>query len=159
MGFARLARKYGLARARVIWQQYQEKLLRDHKRASAQEMRAAALRHKSGPAILLNDDIRPMGHFSPLTYKELHRSTLGQRGCTGGEVFDDDEYMRDFLKRHPECAPRKYVTGDIRSGYTAALGRAALWGKMERAMQHMQASQRIQSAAEEGRSHSPLITT
>ena len=26
--------------------------------------------------------------------------SLGQRGCKGGEMFDDDEMMRDFLKRN-----------------------------------------------------------
>jgi hypothetical protein len=76
---------------------------------------------------------------------------LGQRGCKGGEVFEDDSFMRDFLKRNPECAPQKIVTGDIRSGWTAALEKAAKEGRMHKAMEMAKVSLTLKQAAEEGR--------
>jgi hypothetical protein len=73
------------------------------------------------------------------------------RGCKGGEVFDDTSAMRDFLKRNPDCAPQKVITGDIRSGWTVSLEQAAKEGRMHRALQHAQVSLRLQQAAQEGR--------
>jgi len=152
LGFDKLARRVGVIKARSIFAAYAEKLRLENVRVTQLEQKAAAIRHRRGPAVVRNDfDMRPAYHMAPLTYKQLHRSTLGQRGCKGGEVFDDDGAMRDFLKRHPECAPQKIVTGDIRSGWTAALEKAAKEGRMHQAMKMATVSLTLQKAAEEGR--------
>lgn len=150
LSFEKLARRAGLVKARAIWEGHRRRYQAAHAAAAKQEEAAAAERHRRGPAVARNDfDMVPRFHISPLTYKELHRSTLPQSGCKGGEVFDDDEYMRDFIKRHPECAPQKVVTGDIRSGWTGALERAAKEGRMHRAMKFAEVSLRLQRAASE----------
>lgn len=152
LGFEKLARRVGLHKARAIFAAYREKLRLDNARAAAQEKRAAEYRRQRGPVVVRNDfDMRPEYHIAPLTYKQLHRSTLGERGCKGGEVFDDPAMLRDFLKRNPDCAPEKIVTGDIRSGWTPSLDKAATEGKMHRALQFAQVSLRLQNAAKEGR--------
>jgi hypothetical protein len=102
--------------------------------------------------VVRNDfDFMPAYHMAPLTYKQLHRSTLGERGCKGGEVFDDPSMMRDFLKRNPNCAPEKVVTGKIQGGWTSSLEQAAKEGRMHRALQHATVSLKLQQAAQEGR--------
>lgn len=152
LGFEKLAKRVGLHKARRIFAAYQRKLEIDNHKAAMQEKRAAELRRARGPVVVRNDfDFMPAYHMAPLTYKQLHRSTLGQRGCKGGEVFDDEEMMKDFLKRNPDCAPQKVITGDIRGGWTPALEKAAKEGRMHRAMQHAQVSLRLQQAAQEGR--------
>lgn len=151
LGFEKLARRVGLAKARAIFDAYREKLRIDNARAAAQEKRAAEERRRRGPVVVRNDfDMRPEYHIAPLTYKQLYRSTLGERGCKGGEVFDDQSMLKDFLKRNPDCAPEKIVTGDIRGGWTPALERAAVEGRMHRALQYAQVSLRLQNAAREG---------
>lgn len=151
LGFDKLARRVGLPKARAIFDAYRERLRIQNAIAAQQEKRAAELRRQRGPLVVRNDfDMRPVYHIAPLTYKQLHRSTLGERGCKGGEVFDDESMMRDFLKRNPDCAPQKVITGDIRSGWTAALEQAAKEGRMHRAMQYAQVSLRLQQAAKEG---------
>lgn len=153
LGFERLARKVGLVKARAIFAAYRAKLEADNHRAAMQEKRAAELRRARGPLVVRNDfDFAPAYHMAPLTYKQLHRSTLGERGCKGGEVFDDESAMRDFLKRNPDCAPEKIVTGKIQGGWTASLEQAAKEGRMHRAMQMAKTSLRLQQAAQEGRS-------
>jgi len=153
MGFENLARHRGVAKARAIFAAYKEKLRLDNVKAAAQEKRAADLRRARGPLVVRNDfDFAPAYHMAPLTYKQLHRSTLGERGCTGGEVFDDEESMRDFLKRNPDCAPQQIVSGKIQGGWVPSLDRAAKEGRMHRALQYAQASLRLQHAAQEGRS-------
>lgn len=152
LGFEKLAKRIGLHKARRQFEAYAEKLRIDNARVTQLEKRAAEIRARRGPAVVRNDfDMRPAYHIAPLTYKQLYRSTLGQRGCKGGEVFDDEEAMRDFLKRHPECAPQKIITGDIRSGWTPALEQAAKEGRMHQAMQFAKVSLTLQKAAEEGR--------
>lgn len=152
LGFDKLARRVGLAKARAIFAAYREKLRIDNAKAALQERRAAELRRQRGPVVVRNDfDFMPTYHMAPLTYKQLHRSTLGMRGCKGGEVFDDDEMMRDFLKRNPDCAPEKIVTGKIQGGWTASLEQAAKEGRMHRAMQMAKTSLKLQQAAAEGR--------
>lgn len=152
LGFEKLARRVGMHKARAIFAAYKAKLEADNHRAAMQEKRAAELRRKRGPLVVRNDfDFMPAYHMAPLTFKQLHRSTLGERGCKGGEVFDDPEIMRDFLKRNPDCAPEKIVTGKIQGGWTDALERAAKEGRMHRAMQHAHVSVKLQRAAQEGR--------
>ena len=152
LGFDKLARRVGLAKARAIFDAYREKLRIDNAKAELQEKRAAELRRQRGPLVVRNDfDFMPAYHMAPLTYKQLHRSTLGERGCKGGEVFDDPEMMRDFLKRNPDCAPEKVVTGKIQGGWTSSLEQAAKEGRMHRALQHAQVSLKLQQAAQEGR--------
>jgi hypothetical protein len=152
LGFEKLARRVGLAKARAIFAAYREKLRIDNAKAALQEKRAAELRRARGPIVVRNDfEFMPAYHMAPLTYKQLHRSTLGERGCKGGEVFDDAEMMRDFLKRNPDCAPEKVITGNIQGGWTASLEQAAKEGRMHRAMQFAKVSLTLQKAAEEGR--------
>lgn len=151
-GFEKLARRVGLAKARSIFDAYRRRLELDNHEAAQQEKRAAEERRRRGPVVVKNDfDMRPAYHLAPITFKQLYRSTLGQRGCKGGEVFEDEESMRDFLKRNPDCAPEKVITGDIRSGWTVGLEQAAKEGRMHRAMQQAQVSLRLQLAAREGR--------
>jgi hypothetical protein len=151
-GFEQLARKVGLVKARAIFAAYKAKLEADNRRAEMQEKRAAELRRQRGPAVVRNDfDFQPAYHMAPLTYKQLHRSTMSQRGCKGGEMFDDAEMMRDFLKRNPDCAPEKIVTGKIQGGWNRSLEQAAKEGRMHRAMQMAQTSLKLQHAAQEGR--------
>lgn len=148
LSFEKLAKRVGLIKARAIWDAHRRRYEAHHAQARKQEMAAAAMRHRRGPVVVRNDfDMAPAYHIAPITYKELHRSSLGQRGCKGGEVFESEADMRDFLKRNPECAPQKVVTGDIRSGWTGSLERAAKEGRMHRAMQFAEVSLRLQSAA------------
>lgn len=150
LGFENLARKYGLNKARAMWAAYQRKLAHDEHQAEQQEKAWAAERHRKGPLVVRNDfDFYPTFHISPLTYKKLHRATLPERGCKGGEALDDSSYMRDFLKRNPECAPQKITTGDIRSGWTAAIERAAIMGRMDRAMTQMRVNHILTEAAKQ----------
>lgn len=152
LGFDKLARKVGLVKARAIFDAYREKLRLDNAKAALQEKRAAALRRQRGPVVVRNDfEFMPAYHMAPLTYKQLHRSTLGERGCKGGEVFDDAEMMRDFLQRNPDCAPQQVVSGKIQGGWTASLEQAAKEGRMHRALHLAQTSLKLQRAAAEGR--------
>ena len=152
LGFENLARRVGVHKARAIFAAYAEKLRLENGRVTEMEKTAAAARYRRGPAVVRNDfEMRPAYHMAPLTYKQNYRSTLGQRGCKGGEIFDDDSAMRDLLKKYPELAPQKVVTGDIRSGWTAALEKAAQEGRMHQAMKMATVSLTLQKAAEEGR--------
>lgn len=151
MGFEQLAKRFGLAKARRLWEAYGQRLQAAQAKAAAQEKRWAEERRRKGPVVLKDDWIRPAYHISPLTFKQLHRSTLPERGCVGGEALQDESYMKDFLKRNPDCAPAKIVTGDIRSGWSAQIERAAVFGRCERAMNHLQINQRLQAAAAEGK--------
>lgn len=158
LSFEKLAKRVGLIKARAIFARHAERLRIANHQAAQQEQRAAAARQRRGPNVVRNDfDFFPEYHITPLTFKQLHRSTLGQRGCKGGEVFEDEGYMRDFLKKHPECAPQKRVTGDIRSGWTRALELAAAAGRAARVQSFAETSLRLQRAAAEGRARNPLI--
>lgn len=150
LSFERLAQRFGLVKARAIWDKYRQKLARDEHVATQQERAWAAERHRRGPNVVRNDfDFYPTFHISPLTYKKLHRETLSLRSHKGGERLDDEDYMKAFLKRNPECAPQRIVTGDIRSGWTAQLEAAALQGKRERFMPVMRASAILDAAAKQ----------
>jgi hypothetical protein len=157
MGFEQLARRFGLAKARRMWEAHGERIKAAAAQAAKQEEAWAAERHRKGPIVLKDDWIRPQFHIAPYTFKAMHASTKPQRGCVGGEALEDDETIRDFLKRNPHCAPQKVITGDIRSGWTARLERAAVFGRCERALTQMQANHRLQAAAAEGRQQQPLI--
>ena len=157
MGFEKLARRFGLAKARRMWAAHGERMKDAAAKADRQEAAWAAERHRKGPIVLKDDWIKPQFHISPYTYKAMHASTKPQRGCVGGEALEDEESIRDFLKRNPHCAPQKIVTGDIRSGWSARLERAAVFGRCERAMHQMQANHLLQAAAAEGRQNQPLI--
>ena len=157
MGFEQLARRFGLAKARRMWEGHAERIKAAEAKAAQQEEDWAAERHRKGPLVLKDDWIKPQFHIAPYTYKAMHASTKPQRGCVGGEALEDEESIRDFLKRNPHCAPQKIVTGDIRSGWSARLERAAVFGRCERAMHQMQANHLLQAAAAEGRQNQPLI--
>ena len=150
LGFEQLAKRFGLAKARDMWAAHQERVRIAAAKAAKQEAEWAAERRRKGPIVLKDDWIRPAFHIAPYTYKALHNSTKPERGCHGGEVLDDEGSMRDFLKRNPDCAPQKIVTGDIRSGWSKQLERAAVFGRLDRAMVQLQANQRLQAAAAEG---------
>lgn len=155
LSFEKLAKRVGVIKARAMWEAHRQRYLAHHAQARKQEERAAAARHRRGAVVVRNDfDMVPFFYGAPITYKELYRSTLGQRGCKGGEVFEDDGYMKDFIKLNPNCAPPKIVTGDIRSGWTPALERAAAEGRINRVRQFAETSLRLQAAAAE----KPLLT-
>lgn len=156
LSFENLARRFGLAKARRLWAIHELRIKRAEAAAAAQEQAWAAERQRRGPLVVKNDfDFYPTFHISPYTYKALHRSTLPEKGCTGGEALKDKSYMRDFLKRHPECAPPKIVSKEITSGWTAALDAAAQQGKMERALKHALVNRQLETAAAEGRQNQP----
>jgi hypothetical protein len=147
LSFEKLARRFGLAKARAIWDKYRQKLAQDEHEATQQERAWAAERHRKGPNVVRNDfDFYPTIHISPLTFKKLHRETLGLQGHKGGERLDDEDYMKAFLKRNPECAPQRIV---IRSGWTAAIEKAAMQGKRDRFMPVMRASAILDAAAKQ----------
>lgn len=150
LGFEQLARRFGVAKARRMWEAHGERIKRAEARAAAQEKAWAEERRRKGPIVLKDDWIKPAFHIAPYTFKALHRSTLPQRGCVGGEVLDDAESMRDFLKRNPDCAPQKVITGDIRSGWSAQIERAAVFGRLDRAMTQLQVNKRLEAAATQG---------
>ena len=159
MSFEKMAKQYGLARARRLWKLYELKIKMAEAQAAKMEQQWAAQRHRTGNRIIVKNDLDmyPTVKMAPYTYKALWRSTLNQRGCTGGEALFDEEYMRDFLKRNPECAAGQVVAKDIQSGWSRAqeanpLERAAKLGKMERAAQHVMNNHRLQAAAAEGKS-------
>lgn len=152
LSFENLAKRFGLEKARRLWRLHELRIRRAAAQAAEQERRWAAQRQQAGRIIVKNDlDMYPKYHLSPYTYKALHRSTLPERGCTGGEALRDESYMKDFLKRNPECAPQKVVSKEITSGWTSQLEAAAKQGKMERAFTHVMTHRQLEAAAAEGR--------
>jgi hypothetical protein len=152
MSFEHLARRFGVSKARDILRRYEDRLRRDEHVSTKQEERAAAIRHRRGPMVLKDDDIVPDFQISALGFKKLWRETWA-KGGKGGENLQDDDYMRAFLKKNPACAMPRYVTGKIRSGWTAQLEHASRLGKMERALPIFRASEIIADAAKQ----QPLI--
>lgn len=148
----KLSRKYGLPKARRIIAAYQEKLRIDNAIATQQEKKAAAQRRKRGPVVVRNDfDLMPIFHCAPISYKQIHRSEIENGQFVGDRNLFDDTERKRILAKYPELAPQKVITGDIRSGWTAALEQAAKEGRMHRAMQFAKVSVQLQKAAEEGR--------
>lgn len=146
MGLEHLAKRFGLSRARDILERYRDRLRRDEYVSTKQEEKAAAIRHKRGPIVVKDDDIVPDFQVSALGFKKLWRETWG-KGGKGGENLLDDDYMRAWLKKNPQCAMPRHVTGQIRSGWTQRLEAAAALGKRERLMTMARASQIIADAA------------
>lgn len=156
MGLEKLCKRYGLHKGRRMWEAHRRRMEIQRHLAAEQEKEAAAARYRQGPLVVKNDfDFMPTIHMSRFTYKEQFRSTLPQKGCTGGEALEDEEYKRDLIKRFPELGPqRKVTTGDIRSGWSAAIERAAVMGRMDRAMTHMRVNHILETAA---KSAPPII--
>ena len=151
LGFEKLAKRFGVHKARRMWEAHGERIRLAAAKAAAQEKAWAEERARKGPIVLKDDWIRPAYHISPYTFKALHRSTLPERGCHGGEALDDESYMRDFLKRNPDCAPQKVITGDIRSGWSKQLEKAAVFGRLEKAMTQLQVNKRLEAAAQQAK--------
>lgn len=155
LGFEHLAKRFGVHKARRIWAAYQKKLELDNHKACQQEKKWAEERRRKGPLVVRNDfDFYPLFHIAPITMKQIWRETLPQRDCTGGEALFNQDYMRDFVKRNPDCAAQKITTGDIRSSWTKALERAAYEGRKDRLLREM----RVSSILKEAAGHKPLIT-
>lgn len=71
--------------------------------AEKQELKAAAARHRRGPA-KVNEEIgeaRPLHMMSRLRFIELYRATLIEKGCQGGELLNDEDFTRFLLKKLP----------------------------------------------------------
>ena len=151
LGFEQLARRFGLAKARRLWEAHGERIRLAAAQAAKQENAWAEERARKGPIVRKDDWIKPAFHIAPYTFKALHNSTKSERGCQGGEALEDETMMRDFLKRNPDCAPQKIITGEIRSGWSAQLERAAVFGRCERAVKHMEINHRLQAAAAEAK--------
>jgi hypothetical protein len=152
--FERHARKHGLQRARERWRQLEEKNRAAEHRAHLHELEMARQAEKSGPHII-NENLGGTIQYqiSAHTYWQLHRSSLHERGAVGGELLNDEDYMRFFLKRNPECA-RKSISGKIQRGWTPhdfALEKAAAEGKVAKRVPIMSAMARIEAAAQEGK--------
>jgi hypothetical protein len=86
------------------------------------------------------------------SFVKLYRASLNQRGAVGGELLDDDDFMRFFLKRNPACA-RKAVTGNIMQGWTNRLEAAAAAGQEDRA----RTQARVATILENAKSQAPLL--
>jgi hypothetical protein len=152
LGFDKLARRVGLAKARAIFAAYREKLRIDNAIATEQEKAAAAQRHKRGPIVVRNDfEFYPLFHAAPITVKQITRSECEKGQFVGDRNLWDDSERKKLFKKYPELAPQKIVTGDIRGGWTPALEQAAKEGRMHRALQMAKASLKLQQAAQEGR--------
>lgn len=135
-GFERYARLHGLSKAR----EWMARLEFEHKRqqmeAHAIELALAKDAERKGPNKVNEElgDAEVSWQMAKYSYWELHRSSLHERGCRGGELMRDDDYMRYFLKTNPECA-RKNVSGNIMSGWTPCLEAAAEEGRQQRAQE------------------------
>lgn len=151
--FERYARIHGVHRARERWKRLEERHRAAQHAAHLHELEMARAAEKRGPYIV-NEDMGEVAYqVSPNTFVELHRSSLHERGAVGGELLKDDDYMRFFLKRNPECA-RKSVSGNIMRGWTPhdlALERAAHERKLAERVPIMSAMAVIEEAAKKAK--------
>lgn len=120
--FEAAAQVLGLHRARRLWSYYDLQWKKKQHEANAiEETLAAAANRKK---YVWNDDLggMPTCRMAPHTYVELHRASLSQQGCKGGEYLEDEDYMKFFLK-HNEACRIKAVSPHIRTGWTPELER------------------------------------
>lgn len=129
--FEEAAKVLGLHRARRLWAYYDVQWKKKEQEADAIELALAQRAAKKD--YVWNDEIggAPVARYAPHTYLKLWRASLPQKGCTGGEYLEDEDYMRYFLKHNPQCAV-KARSPHIRGAWTPALERAAWQGKRER---------------------------
>lgn len=59
----------------------------------------------------------PVWRMSKKSYRDIYRSSLNEKGATGGEFLEDENYMRWWLKRNPQCRIMA-GSGKIVSGWT-----------------------------------------
>lgn len=132
-GFARYARLHGLSKARdwLLRLEYEHK--RQKMEAHAIELALAKDAERRGPNKICEEmgDAEVSWQMAKYSYWELNRSSVHERGCVGGELMNDSDYMRYFLKTNPECA-RKNVSGKIMGGWNPRLEAAAAEGKQQR---------------------------
>jgi hypothetical protein len=132
------ARVMGLAQARRLWDYY---ALMDKKRdAEAVIAEEIMAREAAKKKYIVNEELGGEVAFrmAPKTYLDLWRSSLPEKGCSGGELLEDENYMRWFLKRNPQCRIAS-GSGKIVSGWTPEveagrrLAEAARRAEVERA--------------------------
>lgn len=129
--FAALARQVGVQKARLQWRFYEEQHRKGQIEAHVIEQcmaREAAKKDYRWNEII---DAEPVARFHARTYTELYRASLPQKGCTGGEYLNDEDFMKFFLKRNEQCA-LKAKSPHIRDGWTPSLEHAAFEGRRER---------------------------
>lgn len=129
--FAALARKVGLQKARLQWSFYEAQ----HKKGQIEahvieqlQAREAAKRNYKWNDIIEGE---PVARFHARTYMDLYRASLPQKGCTGGEYLNDEDFMKFFLARNEQCRI-KATSPHIRDGWTPSLENAAFEGKRQR---------------------------
>ncbi len=114
----RLGRPYREVKAAV-----EERWKRQNAAAEKLELKAAEGLRKRGPA-RVNEEIgegRPLHMMSRLRYIQLWRATLIEKGCTGGELLNDDDFVKFLLKRLPHL---RYEMAKVQNkvGWTKADG-------------------------------------
>lgn len=129
--FEEAAKVLGLKRARSLWAYYDLQWKRKEQEADAIEL--ALAQRAQAKDYVWNEEIggAPVARYAPHTYLKLWRASLPQKGCSGGEYLEDEDYMKYFLKTNPQCAVNAR-SPHIRGAWTPALERAAWQGKQER---------------------------
>lgn len=139
-GFEQAAQTLGLARARRLWDWY---ALQDKKRdAEAVALEDCMARDAAKRDYIVNEELGGQieWRMSPKSYVDIYRASLPEKGCTGGELLEDEHYMKWWLKRNPQCRIMS-GSGKIQSGWTPQteaahrLAEARRRGDAERARQ------------------------
>lgn len=125
----------GLHRARRLWDYYEVKW--QQKEAEAEAIEHCLARTAAKKNYVWNDemDAEPQWRMAPHTYVKYHRASLSQKGCVGGEYLADEDFMKYFLKRNPQCRVQA-KSPHIREGWTPEMDRlnaAKRAGEAERA--------------------------
>jgi len=133
--FEDAARVMGLQRARRLWDYYD--VMWQRKDAEAEAIEHCLAREAAKKNYVWNDEMdgEPQWRMAPHTYVKYHRASLTQKGCVGGEYLADEDFMKFFLKRNPQCAI-KARSPHIRTGWTPEMERleqAKQTGEQERA--------------------------
>lgn len=98
------------------------------------EKLAAIARYKQGPRRVNEElgDAAPEVAMSRRRWVQLFRASKMQKGCRGGELHNDDDFVKWLLKRC-ETMRIKVACAQNRTGYLPTLERAKAWGEKERA--------------------------
>lgn len=129
--FEDAARVLGVNRARRLWAYYDVAWKRKEQEADAIE--AALAKQAERKNYVWNETIggEPVARMAPHTYLKLWRASLPQKGCTGGEYLEDEDYMRYFLKKNEACRV-KVRSPKIQGGWSPALELAKFEGQQAR---------------------------
>lgn len=128
-----MAKRLGISVAQLKEHLIEQDRARDAK-AKQLELRAAAMRHRQGPR-RVNEalgDARPEMALSRWNWLQLHRATLHERGAKGGEILNDDDFVRWALKRNEHWRIR-VACAQNKTGWLPTVERAKQWGERERA--------------------------